>query len=65
MHVLNNYDQLLPGIEQSSIDISGIPSSQLTSPIIRDKKLDISMPAEKVYNWSRALINPRVNFKDF
>ena len=63
-YVIDNIDSLKPGISQDSMDISGISPHQLKAPLVKDKKLDISMPAESVYNWSRALVTPKVRFRE-
>lgn len=46
------------------MDVSGIPPQQLQAKIHKDKHLNINMTAEQVYNWSRALVSPRVKFND-
>lgn len=57
-------DAYRPGKKQSEMDVSGIPPQQLQAKIHKDKHLNINMTAEQVYNWSRALVSPRVKFND-
>lgn len=57
-YVLENLDKLRPGKSQEEL-VGNIPQELLKAPLPKSKRVELSQPAEKVYNMMRAVMTPK------